>query len=76
MAYHSKPEFQANEKRTLVITPDFDSHLEITRYLLTSSGSVRCGSPIREQQVSAHVLGKLQVECVYLLITDVTNHKR
>jgi len=34
------------------------------------------GRPIRRSRSVAHVLGKLQIECVYLLIADVTHHKR
>ncbi len=37
-------------------------------------GSSYCGSLIRRGRSVAHVLGKLQIECVYLLIADITDH--
>ena len=46
-------------------------------YLLTTRvDQLVCGRPIRRSRSVAHVLGKLQIECVYLLIADVTHHKR
>jgi hypothetical protein len=40
-------------------------------YLLTRD---HCGRPIRRSRSVAHVLGKLQIECVYLLIAYITDH--